>query len=171
MHQNTAPTCPAPRTATQTASADGVRITYGPGAADPAAVLAQLGAGSAVDLATSAPATPGSPAEPPALRKVPVSCRCEQYLRGEPAPSEPLALVRMAKTEADAIEHLHRATCHCNAIGVRVEEVAGQMARGLRVPDAEALGAALGVAYDRQREIERMTAQRWGVCLDIRHDI
>ena len=71
MHQNTAPTCPAPRTTTQTASADGVRITYGPGAADPAAVLAQLGAGAAVAM-TPAPATPDN------RRVVRATCTCVQ---------------------------------------------------------------------------------------------
>ena len=112
-------------------------------------------------------------ADPPALRKVPVSCRCEQYLKGEPGPREVLPLVRLqvGRSEADAVEHLARAACWSNTIGVQVEDTAGQMARGLHIPSADALGAALGVAYDRQREIERMTAQRWGVCLDIRHDI
>lgn len=161
MTQNPIASCPAPVTSPTAASAT-----------DPHTLIAQLGAGAPVAM-TPAPATPGSPAEPPAkaLRPVAVECRCEQYLRGEPAPSEPLALVRMAKTEADAVEHLHRATCHAYALWARVEEVAGQMARGLHVPDAESIGAALNMAYDRQREIERMTAQRWGVSLGIHHAI
>lgn len=143
MTQNAAPTtCPAPVTP-----------------ATPAEVLATLATGSPIAVAPSPTAAPAPAAR--VLRQVQVSCRCEQYLKGEPAPTEPLALVRLQAniTEADAVEHLHRATCSRNALEVRML-------------DGEDLYPQVTAAYMRQHKIEQIVAKRWGVAIaTLQHDI
>jgi len=147
--------------------------------ATPAEVLADLASGAPVATAPGpcsycslqgngcprvncryiAPDAP-PPATPVAkvLRDVIGACRCEQYLRGEPAPTEPLALVRLAPTEADAVEYLHRAMCARNALEVRME-------------DGEDLATQVTAAYTRQNKIMQYVAQRWSVALIFEHDI
>jgi len=147
MHQNTAPTCPAPSTS-PTASTN-----------DPAAVLAQLGEGAPLDLA--APARE--------LRKVPVSCRCLNHLEhNEPAPRTPLAVARRQanKTEADALDHIGQAACwHYHLESIRDDE-------GPSMTDAAGarLETQIGAAWRRLRALQQAAAQRWGISVAITHD-
>lgn len=172
MTQNTAPTCPAPVTSPTALHAladelrSGATVLMPATATTPAEVLTTLASGSPIAVAPAIPSAASSPIAAPApaarvLRQVQVSCRCEQYLRGEPAPTEPLALVRLQAniTEADAVEHLHRATCSRNALEVRML-------------DGEDLYPQVTAAYMRQHKIEQIVAKRWGVAIaTLQHDI
>lgn len=93
------------------------------------------------------------------LRLIQVSCRCLNHMkRNEPAPSEPLALVQYEaqRHEADAVDHLARAVCFRNSIEARRDE---------------SLQGQLDAAWRRQRAIEQIAAQHWGVAIAIDHAV